>query len=293
MKKAKQSGTGQFYTLYTLPNHVWLPADWVKPGSEYSKSEHVVRHTDFAVLVRESTWSAAKEEPRINFSKEFYGENRPNETWKLFDLWLYAHHAIQILAQKAKDGSADAALKLAALAGEATELLTQVSKAKPELVQRLARIRRVWPVIKKKNAALSPDEKHLFTAIQLGEDDFIELDAQSAKWRMDDAGIIAYGLLTYVLDARADSHLAIYGEVGMLAKKRLVKDFNDASAPDWWEFAKDVLLASYPDPTAIEELNQLVKAEGNRKPKSRFKQAILDVLKSRFLSFAPNRSYQT
>src|ERR1019366_908351 len=202
MKEQKKSNSIQ---IYRLPNHSWFPLEWNPPGSKYDTPEHVVRRTDFAVLVRNCTWSAGKEGERYNNSKKFCGENRPNDTWESFDLYLWGHTTIGILGQRAKDGNADAAEELWRLAVEATALLTRVCKAKPELLRPVARINRQWPVFKKKNAKLSESEKDLFDAIQLGADDYIELDTK-AQWRFDDAGIIAYTLIDYIRAARGDEH---------------------------------------------------------------------------------------
>jgi hypothetical protein len=251
-----------------------------------------VRRTHFAVLVRNHAWN---QESRFDYSEKFCGENRPNETWKPFDLWLQGDHIIAILAQKAGDGNANAALELARLASLATWRLTRICKAKPELVRTLARLRRAWPVIKKRNAKLSEEEKELFARIQLGADDFIELDPQTARWKFDDAGKIAYSLLDYIRRARKSSKDSIFscGTVGKVAKEKL-KDFDDESAPQWWTFAKEILLFSYPEPHVIEELNGLIPASSRkRKSPGRMKQAILEKLRARFLSFPRNASYQS
>jgi len=281
----KQSGSIQ---IYHLPNHSWLPGDWIKPGTKYDTPEHVLRRVGKAVLVRCHVW---KHEKKFNWSKEFCGENRPNDTWKSVDLYVTGTSIIGILTQRAREGDAAAALELARLASESTAYLTHVLRKKPELVRELARVRRAWPVIKKKTAKLSDDEKDLFNAIQLGADDFIELDAPTAKWRFDDAGIIAYGLLAYIRNARQGS-IFDYGKFGESAKKYLATDFNQDNAEHWWKFAKEILLLSYPKPHAIDELKNLVPIDSpKRKSPGRLDQAILRKLKSRFLSFARNTCF--
>ncbi len=292
--------------LYKLPNHAWLPGDWHPPGSKFDKPEFIVRRTDYGVLVRNSTWEQAKQ-PRFNYSKEFCGEQRPNDTWKSFDLYTAGTSIIGILSQRAHDGDADAALELARLAGEATEHLTKICKAKPELVLSLSRLRRAWPVIKHKRAELSDDEKDLFAAIQLGADDFIELDAQTAHWTWDDAGKIAYSLLNYIRRSRGSApHGFDNGTMSEFVKKELPRDFDDddENAKAWWKVAKEILLFSYPEPAAVQELSQLVPMTIRRKkdgrtvanPKRRspgvLKQEILRRLADRFLAFAPNRKFE-
>ena len=291
--------------LYKLPNHSWHPLEWNPPGSKYDTPEIVVRRTDYGVLVRNSTWEQAKN-PRFDYSKKFCGENRPNETWKPFDLYLWSHSTIGILAQKASNGDGDAALELARLAGEATEHLTKICRAKPELFFPLSRLRRAWPVIKHRKAKLSDDEKALFAAIQLGADDFIELDAQTAKWKWDDAGKIAYGLLNYIRVSRGSPpHGFDNGAMSKFVKEKLPRDFDDddKNAKAWWSVAKEILLFSYPEPHAVQELSQLVPMTIRQKdrrtianPKRRspgvLKQEILSILESRFLAFAPNKSFE-
>jgi hypothetical protein len=148
--KKKKSGNLQ---IYKLPNHSWLPGDWVEPGTKHDTPEIVVRRMGGRVLVRDSTWEQTKQ-PRYNYSKIFCGENNPNDTWDSQKLWIAGTTIIGILTQRARDGDADAALELARLAGEATEHLTNICKARPGLFLPLSRLRRAWPVIKKRNAKL-------------------------------------------------------------------------------------------------------------------------------------------
>ena len=246
-----------------------------------------MRRLGSRVLVRNSTWEQAKN-PRFNYSKEFCGENRPNETWKPFDLWMWGDTTIGILTQKASDGDGEAALELARLASVATEHLTRICTAKPHLFWPLSRLRRAWPVIKKANAKLSAAETKLFSAIQLGADDFIELHAQTAKWKLDDAGRIAYGLLNYIRVSRGSQpHGFDNGAMSKFVKEKLPRDFDDESADDWWKVAKEILLFSYPQPHAIDELKSLVPVNSpKRKSPGRFDQAIFRKLKSRFMAFA-------
>jgi hypothetical protein len=300
MSKAKPNRT----QIYKLPNHSWHSAEFYPPGSKYDTPQLVVRRLGKLALVRNSTWEQAKQ-PRFDYSKKFCGENRPNDTWKPFDLWMWGEATIGILAQKARDGDGDAALELARLAGEATEHLTKVCKANPKLVLSLSRLRRAWPVIKHKKAKLSNDERDLFSAIQLGVDDFVELDAQTAKWKWDDAGKIAYSLLNYIRRSRGSPpHGFDNGAISKFVKEKLSRDFDDGNANVWWKVAKEILLFSYPEPQVIQELSQLVSLKIRRKkdghtidnPKRKspgiLKQEILSILESRFLAFAPNKSFE-
>jgi hypothetical protein len=125
---------------------------------------------------------------------------------------------IGVLAARSVKRDAESAQRLALLAREATQMLTAICEAKPELVQPLAQRGREWPVIKEKGSALSANEQRLFDGIQLGQADFMELGGKSAKWIWDDAAKIAYSLLVYIRNARnstADSmiNLGTFGKI--------------------------------------------------------------------------------
>jgi len=223
-----------------------------------------------------------------------FDQNYPNDTWETDRLHDWADHAISLIAQKAINGNADAAQKLAIFARKATMFLSDICDADPDLVRPLARIGREWPVIKEKRSKLSEDEVKLFKAIQLGADDFIENDAQTAKWQFDAAAKIAYSLIIYIREARGSSADSYYGQHGEAAKN-LKSDFNKESAQAWWNLAENILLSSYPKLHMIDELNGLVptenKTSGKKLCPSTRHQKILRKLKSRFLSFARNTCF--
>ena len=79
-----------------------------------------------------------------------------------------------------------------------------------------------------------------------------------------------------------------YGKFGE-AVERLPK-FTDDSADEWWKAARVVFLFTYPKPETIPELAKLVKPLTKRRSPGRMKQAILDLLKARFIGFAPAAS---
>jgi hypothetical protein len=276
--------------LYKLPNHSWLPGDWFPVGSKHDHPETVVRRLGARVLVREHKWSEIRTGLRFDYSKEFCGENHPNETWKARDLGIYSNAAIGILAQRADDGDANAALELALLAIVATKRLTKICKNNPELLHPLSRFERGWPIVKMKREKLSESEKELFDRLKLGVDDFVENDT-SAKWRLDDAGIIAHSLLSYIRVSRGSlPHGFDNGKITKYIVKKLPYEFDDdeENRAAWWEVAEEILLYSYPNPCAIPELNNLVTTASKRKSPGRLKQAILRKLKSRFMAFAPS-----
>ena len=211
---------------------------------------------------------------------------------------------------------------LARLAKRATELLNEVCVAKPQLVRPLARRVRDWPVIKRKIGKLSDGEKLLFRSIQLSGDDFVENDAQAARWQFDAAGMIAYSLIVFIRNERncaADSMIncgsggtirqenIILGlvpwhrrgarsQIRHLAKLKLQADLSKENWDEWWQFAEEfVLLRTYPNVLEIPELDSLAPRKNLKRNKplcpSTREQKILQEIKSRFKSFARNSSY--
>jgi hypothetical protein len=216
----------------------------------------------------------------------------PNDDSTAGEIFWAADYLAQLLAHKAKSDDAYAAQKLADLALSATAALTNIARDKAELLRPYARESDAWPVIKSKREKLSDDEKDLFAGIQLGEDAIIELDPPTARWKWDDAGQISYSLLRRIELARAGSrHPPLdFGEIGKRAKR--LPEFCDRTWLAWWEEARRIFLASYPEPQNVEVLNRLVTAATKRKSPGRIKAAILDMLRCRFLSFARDTSYQ-
>lgn len=137
---------------------------------------------------------------------------------------------------------------------------------------------------------LCDDYKAMFQGLKLGADLPLELHS-SARWVWDDPANVAFALLTYLWQAREERLKSLFdvdcGDFGK-GMKRLPK-FTSDSAPQWWEVAREVFLFSYPEPQRVPELAALVKAPSKRRSPGRIKQAILDLLKARFIGFArPN-----
>jgi hypothetical protein len=63
--------------------------------------------------------------------------------------------------------------------------------------------------------------------------------------------------------------------------------FTTDAAEKWWTVAREVFLYSYPKPQDVPELAGLVKAKSKRRSPGRIKQAILQMIHDRFVSFAP------
>ena len=266
--------------------------------------------------------SLSNYEPLLEFlAKSRCHNKKPYSQWTADELDRAANPVITLLALKAVKGDSEAAQLLARLAKRATEFLNEVSGAKPELVRPLARRVRDWPVIKRKISKLSGEEKQLFRSIQLSGDDFVENDAQAAKWQLDEAGRIAYSLIVFIRNARncaADSMInrgsggtisrgkIILGlvpwyrrgarsRIQKLAKERLKADLSKDNWEEWWNFAKEhTLLRTYPNLLEIPELDSLVPKTNRKSEKQLYastrEQKILRKLKARFKSFARNYS---
>jgi hypothetical protein len=209
-----------------------------------------------------------------------------------------ALHEIATLSLRAQKGDAEAAEWLARLALHSTAALNRIAKAQPALFADFSPYQHAWPVIKSRREALSASEQTLFLhQIKLGEAAFIELDAATAKWKMDDAGKMAYTLLSDIHWRHGLYNLPHWRtkpcKNAWIAAVQRLPDFSESSALEWWNLARAFILANSPEPQKVPELNALVTSPSKRKSEGRIKVAILEILKARFLSFAPNTGYQT
>ena len=269
------------------------------------------------------TPSLADYEPLPEYLAEDRCRNKnPYVKWATTELSHAANSIITLLALKAQKTDAEAAQILARLAKRATEFLNEACVSKPELVRPLARRVRDWPVIKRKIGKLTNEEKQLFRSIQLSGDDFVENDAQAAKWQFDDAGRIAYSLIVFIRNARncaADSMInrgsdgmvrrenivlglvqwhrrGARSRIRQVAKEKLKTDLSKDNCEEWWRFAEvEVLLRTYPNLLEVPELDSLVSKTNDKGDKQLYastrKQKILRKIKSRFKSFARNSSF--
>jgi hypothetical protein len=206
------------------------------------------------------------------------------------------------LSLRAQEGDKEAAEMLARLAFYSTAAVNRIAQAQPAPFADFSSHQHAWPVIKSKREALSTAERTLFSQLSLGDAAFVELDAGTAKWKMDDAGKIAYRMLNdlherrRILKAQFRQSQQGNDECRLSARNAAAKrlpEFSDASALQWWNLARTYLLDLCPDPQNVRELNALVTSQSKRKSGGRIKQAILAILKARFLSFARNTCYQT
>ena len=170
---------------------------------ESKEPVHIPRRYDWKIPVFMTTLERLKHlstdaNAGCFYSKEFRGEDRPNDTWDTQKLYESGRRVIDILSVRAITGDAESAHRLALLALESTKMLTAIGEAKPELLQSLAQRGREWPVIKERRAELSLAEEKLFDAIQLGKCDHLELDGKSAKWIWDAAALKAIEWLSLI-----------------------------------------------------------------------------------------------
>lgn len=274
--------TGPNEYSFVLPNYAWvschiMPAhaagtDW----ESERRDKTIIRECGEYTLIRNGPleWETP---PRVGRWPRKVWEPKRSPT--AVDYLIAGKCMVATLAKGAQGGNAGSAWALARLAQLATHELGHIGRDRPELLRTCARNEDAWPVMKSKRNALSDEEKELFSKIELGADAILELDPATAKWKMDSAGRIAYSLLRYVEHAR---------KVATIAKS--LEPFSDDTAPAWWNAAELALFDSYPRATLhnVPELNAIVTSKSKRKSPGRIRQAILETLKSRFLSFAPN-----
>jgi hypothetical protein len=188
------------------------------------------------------------------------------------------------LIQQAIGGDRSAAWRVARIATDTTAALERIALKNPELLWLVSCRQIYWPVMAQAREHQPPRVRKTFDRIRLGVATKLELDPATAKWKHDRAFEIAYQLMRYIDTSR---WLPLFGGwAGPKAKK--LAPFSDESAPAWWGLAREILLACYPEPEKTGVLNRLVTAKSKRKSGGRIRQAIFDVLKSRFLSIAKN-----
>src|ERR1035437_7936884 len=194
------------HPTFCLPNHSWRiqPDVTTKMRNDPAR---IVRDCGDTVLVRDSPLFAEQnDEPQ-------YRTQEPNLNSPSLDLCGEAEYLVELLKFKAKSGDSMSAQELAHIAIEAALALTDIAKTKPEILRPYSQRRNGWPVIKMKRQELTDEEKTLFDKLQIGAQSLIELDSATAKWKWDDAGRIANGLLFFIQRSRTDQ-LFNYGQVG-------------------------------------------------------------------------------
>jgi hypothetical protein len=270
----KKNKNGQAFKLglFALPDHHWLPADWkadIKP-------ETIILESGKSILVRNDCASVPGYKSKSTF-----------------DVAFDARQMLDTLFERAERGDEAAANYFAEALRNATSNLSRLCKSNPRLFGKVAARSWGWPVIMSTHPNLCDDHKTMLRTLELGKDTPLELH-QSARWIRDEASEIAFGLLSRLWQMWREIK-----STGTTPRKldRLINQldpFSDDSAAQWWEIAKAYFLLSYPEPQKIPELTAIVTAKSKRRSPGRLKQAILDLLRDRFISFAPPPvAYQT
>jgi len=194
-----------------------------------------------------------------------------------------AETALGNLAMLARDGNGKALWLFAELVKKAVMGLNQIATGNPDAVAPFARQSDRWPMLRS-TAPLLCDDDELLKQIRLGETAGIQLDKYS-KWKPDFAAAIASELIKHIQFIRLENPYCLSkGEKVEFSK--YLPPFGKGSALLWWKFAEKFLLATYPKPEEVAELDALVTAKSKRKFPSTRRVAILEKIRARFLSFA-------
>ena len=262
-KPVERGGDDNFYFPFELWWHAWYYVEWRTAETE------VFQVAGRFMLARKFLT------PPRSFSKaELESVNtRISE----------ARSTLGFLVELAKMGHPGAAEGLVSIVANGCAELSALSAADLPLFRSIARGRFKWPLMKSRFPSLS-DPETLLTDLQLGEDLPLAMDPR-AKGILDDAGEIALHLLFHVWHVHRWAPKLysrdVRDELSGLGK------FNTDSREQWWKVAKKCFLHSYPKPQEIPELNEMVTATTHRKSAGRIRRSILEMIKARFLSFAP------
>lgn len=168
--------------------------------------------------------------------------------------------------------------ELAVLAGQS---LSHLESIRPQAFAPIARNHIQWPLMRSTHTRNS-DSDELLRDIALGSGYPITLD-MGAKWKPDAAADIAMMMLINLDTLRSE-------RPNDLIEGKLVRNclppLTRATAGKWWVVGWRFLLAVYPNPCKVKELNQLITATTKQRFESSRKQAIQDKIKARFMAIA-------
>ncbi len=197
------------------------------------------------------------------------------------DLASLASAALIRLADKARTGDGKALWHFAQITANACRALDQMTAHDRKAMRPIARTMLTWPMPRsryKRNC--SPDA--WLDEMRLGQDLPIAQGAQ-AKWKPCGwATRYALELYGHLERIRQDREITIDRK----PPRQWLPPFTRKTAVLWWNVARQFLLASYPNPERVSELNRLVTAPTKRKSPGRIRAEILALLKTRFLSIA-------
>lgn len=297
---------------FCIDQHSWVPHEWL---TKYAES-NIIRNFgegQLALVKDEGGYNVDKESakelanpqtPVTRWSKEFHAK----ETRRFFDsdrtiidelvlqasvntdaLTCLSIKMTQILTRieaLALAGNTYALSEIFDVAIRVVGLLNSTASRQPDLIKRFAGKCHQWPVITSLHPGLCEDSEFLLRQIELGKRLPVQLE-KSTKWKLDEAGRIAWKLLFKIWNARSENRdqSTDYGSFVKVVDE-LPQFCDKQSASKWWDVGREMLLLTYPNPEAIPELARLVTAASHRKSPGRIRQRILEIIKSRFLAFA-------
>jgi hypothetical protein len=319
-KTKKQSWpNGAPLPAFCLRDHEWIPHEWLEDFPKDTNLKDIVlidggpgRYALIRIFKREEVlpnptesieaihgWTPERSEKE---SQSFYESDR-ELTANLFVHATVSNGAVNCLADKAaimlnrvfklaEQGNIRAADRLAQIVCRWCDKMNNLARSKPELFRPRARQCWKWPVMKSLHPGLSDDDELILKNLELGKETHLELD-KSARWKLDEAAEHASSLLFYIFQVRKIHFYQDKYTAWLTKAARALPEFNDDSAPHWWELAREILLAIYPEPHKVSELAKLVTAKSHRKSGGRMKARILEILEKRFKAFAKPAPYQT
>jgi len=151
-------------------------------------------------------------------------------------------------------------------------IITKIATSYPRLFQPTARKQDTWPVLVSRRMRLPDEISSLLRQIELSDSTPLNTNAPEARWKRDNAFLIAYSLYLHVKKHNR--------------KASTLPAFNKNSSKDWWKLAQVDFLKSYPTPDTDPELASLLSSSERSKPPSKQRARIVALLKRRFLNLA-------
>jgi hypothetical protein len=194
-----------------------------------------------------------------------------------------AERSLATLCRLARAGDGEALWQLATIVKEAVGGLNQIVESNPDSIKPLARKCSHWPMLRSTAPLLCADDS-LLEKIELGKAAGVQLD-EISRWKPDYAANIAAELVKHLEYIRKENP-TVLADGKKAEYSKLLPAFKKDTAPRWWQQAEQFLLATYPRPEEIAELDALVTAKSKRKFPSRRRVVILEKIKARFMGMA-------
>jgi len=241
-------------------------------GDVYRKLEIKIKTTP-AEPLNSDEWS----------KKTFLTYCQPQHDKDVVTSYADAAKALSALANLAREGNGKALWQLAEIVVDAVAGLNEIVTSNPNSIKPFAQTRTGWPLLRSTAPHLCDDDK-LLNEIELGKSVGIQLDKFS-KWKPDAAAQIAFELIKHIEFIRSENPLGMDAGKNIEFSKFL-PPFSKDSVIHWWFIAEKFLLATYPEPEKIAELDALVTANSKRKYPSTRRAAILEKIRARFMHLA-------